>query len=293
VEQRARYFNVLAALPEATVVLIADLIETSPLPADPFDRLKARLVTAHQLTDVQKVEKLLSFPTMGQQKPFELLAEMLRFCPREENSVFFNCLFLQKLPRELQVLLSEADMADKRLLSERTDQIWAHNSHLHHYTFFLQLSPASLTATARWLLYSPPKAVRVVAGAAGFLATGGGGEQLVAVVSRGVVASRRQLLHRGSWPGSPPGCARATGDTATTPSVVLTLPTASGRETRLPGEARCCRRRVISTHSGRELWHTIFGGHWRQFQYSASPFAGGGVGPTFVRPGWSTHRVLG
>jgi hypothetical protein len=133
VEQRARYFNVLAALPESTVVLIADLIESSPLPDDPFDRLKARLVTAHQLTDMQKVEKLLSFPTMGQQKPSELLAEMLRFCPRgEENSVFFNCLFLQKLPRELRVLLSEADMADKRLLSERADQIWAHNSHLHH-----------------------------------------------------------------------------------------------------------------------------------------------------------------
>jgi hypothetical protein len=135
VEQRARYFNVLAALPEATVVLIADLIETFPLPADPFDRLKACLVTAHQLTDMQKVEKLLSLPTMGQQKPSELLAEMLRFCPRgEENSVFFNCLFLQKLPREMRVLLSEADMADKRLLSERADQIWAHNAHLHHDT---------------------------------------------------------------------------------------------------------------------------------------------------------------
>jgi hypothetical protein len=134
-EQRARYFNVLAALPEATVVLIADLIKTVPLPADPFDRLKARFVTAHQLTDMQKVEKLLSFPAMGQQKPSEQLAEMLQYCPRgEENSVFFNCLFLQKLPRELRILLSEADMADKRLLSERSDQIWAHNVQLHHNT---------------------------------------------------------------------------------------------------------------------------------------------------------------
>jgi hypothetical protein len=75
---------------------------------------------AHQLTDMQKVEKLLAFPVLGQQKPSELLAEMLRFCPRgEENSFFFNCLFLQKLPRELRVLLCKADMVDKRLLSER------------------------------------------------------------------------------------------------------------------------------------------------------------------------------
>ncbi len=83
------------------MVLTADLIKSSPLLEDPFDRLKARLVTVHQLTDMQKVEKLLSFPVMGQQKLSELLAEMLRFCPRgEENSVFFNCLLLQKLPRE-------------------------------------------------------------------------------------------------------------------------------------------------------------------------------------------------
>jgi hypothetical protein len=84
---------------------------------------------------MQKVEKLLSITVMGQQKQPELLAEMLRFCPRgEENSFFFNCLFLQKLPRELRVLLSEAYKADKRLLSEQADQIWAHNSHLHHDT---------------------------------------------------------------------------------------------------------------------------------------------------------------
>jgi hypothetical protein len=90
--QRAQYFNVLAALPETMVVLIADLVEMSPLPADPFDQLKGRLVTAHQLTDIQRVEKLLALPPLGKQKPSELLAEMVRICPRgEENSVFFNC----------------------------------------------------------------------------------------------------------------------------------------------------------------------------------------------------------
>jgi hypothetical protein len=42
---QAKYFNVLAALPESTVVLIVDLVETSPLPADPFEQLKGQLVT--------------------------------------------------------------------------------------------------------------------------------------------------------------------------------------------------------------------------------------------------------
>jgi hypothetical protein len=105
------------------------------LPEDPFDRLRARLLTAHQLTDIQRVEKLLALPPLGKQKPSELLAEMMRICPRgEEKSVFFNCHFLQKLPRELRVLLSEADMSDKRLLSARADQIWAHHVQLQHDT---------------------------------------------------------------------------------------------------------------------------------------------------------------
>ncbi len=105
------------------------------MPEDPFDRLRARLLTAHQLTDIQRVEKLLALPPLGKQKPSELLEEMMRICPRgEENSVFFNCHFLQKLPRELRVLLSEADMSDKRLLSARADQIWAHHVQLQHDT---------------------------------------------------------------------------------------------------------------------------------------------------------------
>jgi hypothetical protein len=72
-----------------------------------FNRLKSRLVNAHQLTNIQKVEKLLVLPAVGQQKPSELLAEMSRFCPRgEEYSVFFNCSFLQKLPRDLHIFFS-------------------------------------------------------------------------------------------------------------------------------------------------------------------------------------------
>jgi hypothetical protein len=54
--QRAQFFNVLAAQLESTTVLISDLVETRPPQEDPFVRLRARLLTAHQLTDIQKVE---------------------------------------------------------------------------------------------------------------------------------------------------------------------------------------------------------------------------------------------
>jgi hypothetical protein len=89
--QRACYFKLLASLPKAIVVLIADLIESSPLTADPFDPLKARLVTANQLTAIQRVEKLLKLQAMGLQKLSAYSPEMLRICPRgEESYVPFN-----------------------------------------------------------------------------------------------------------------------------------------------------------------------------------------------------------
>jgi hypothetical protein len=102
-DEESRYFNCLHALPETTVSLIADLVEADPLPANPYTELRHRLLAAHQLTD-QRVEQLFNLPPLGAQKPSELLAEMLRLCPRgQENNAFFNCFFLNKLPRELRI----------------------------------------------------------------------------------------------------------------------------------------------------------------------------------------------
>jgi hypothetical protein len=48
------------------------------------------------------------------------------------NNAFFNCLFLNKLPWELRILLSEADMADKQALGARADLFAAHNHKQAH-----------------------------------------------------------------------------------------------------------------------------------------------------------------
>jgi hypothetical protein len=132
-DEESRFFNCLYALPETKVSLIADLVEADPLPANPYTELRCRLLAAHQLTDIQRVEQLFNLPPLGAQKPSELLAEMLRLCPRgQENNAFFNCFYLNKLPRELRILLSEADMADKQALGARADLFAAHNSKQAH-----------------------------------------------------------------------------------------------------------------------------------------------------------------
>jgi hypothetical protein len=106
-----------------------ELLESTLLLPEQFDRLKVR-PSAHRRPEG---ERLLSAPAMGQQKPSELLAETMRICSGgEETSVFFHCLFLQKMPMSLRILLSEAGMADSQLFRRRADQIWAHQPSLHH-----------------------------------------------------------------------------------------------------------------------------------------------------------------
>ncbi len=151
-DEESQFFNCLHALPEATVSLIADLVEADPLPANPYTELRRRLLAAHQLTDIQRVEQLFNLPP---QKPSELLAEMMCLCPRgQENNAFFNCLFLNKLPRELRILLSESEMADKQALGTRAD-LFAPTTASRHTTWWRRWPPFLLQSKKerrpRWL----------------------------------------------------------------------------------------------------------------------------------------------
>ncbi len=65
-------------------------------------------------------------PALGGRKPTELMAAMLETCPRgEEKTNLFACIFLQRLPREIRVLLAKADHKDPKTLAMQADELWA------------------------------------------------------------------------------------------------------------------------------------------------------------------------
>jgi hypothetical protein len=65
-------------------------------------------------------------PALGSSKPSELMAAMLETCPRvEEKTNLFACIFLQRLPREIRVLLAKADHKDPKTLATQADELWA------------------------------------------------------------------------------------------------------------------------------------------------------------------------
>jgi hypothetical protein len=122
---------VVGCLPRASLRQVLDVIE-GPHATSPYTTLKQRLLSAHELTKFQRIEALFKMEALGGRKPSELLAQMLELCPRgEEKNPFFIFLFLQRLPRELRVLLGDKALEEPRDLADKADKLWALHSHQH------------------------------------------------------------------------------------------------------------------------------------------------------------------
>jgi hypothetical protein len=121
----ARYYHVLSSLPQDAVRLVRHVLHEDTGPAS-YDNLQTSLPASHSLSNYQKMEKMMKLPLLGDRKPSVMLAEMLEFCPAGESATaVFAYLFLQRLPREIRVLLSEDDPADMRAIADKADRLIA------------------------------------------------------------------------------------------------------------------------------------------------------------------------
>ncbi len=127
-----RFCLVAAALDKESLKKVVHLV-LAPHPYTPYLALKEALLVSHQLTDFQRVEMLLAMPPLGARRPSELLADMLEICPPgQQENIFFAGLFLQRLPREIRVLLTHEDHTDLRRLAAHADRLVAFSSSQPH-----------------------------------------------------------------------------------------------------------------------------------------------------------------
>jgi hypothetical protein len=125
VDPVSRYYHVLSSLPQEAVRLVRHVLHEDTGPAS-YDNLRTSLLASHSLSNYQKMEKMMKLPPLGDRKPSVMLAEMLEVCPAGESSTaVFAYLFLQRLPREIRVLLSEDDPADMRAITDKADRLIA------------------------------------------------------------------------------------------------------------------------------------------------------------------------
>jgi hypothetical protein len=105
-DELLKYCSVVATLPHDVLRQVDDLLDVNKL-VQPYVQVKERLMSLHELTPVQRAEKVMQMPDLGGQKPSQLLTAMLEWCPRgEEGSPFFMAAFLRRLPNELRVLVA-------------------------------------------------------------------------------------------------------------------------------------------------------------------------------------------
>jgi len=256
-----RYCHVVAAIPHESICLVADIVEGEPSET-PYDDIKQQRVASHQLSDFQKAERLFQMPALGSRKPLELMAAMLETCPRgEEKTNLFACIFLQRLPREIQILLAKADHKDPKTLATQADKLWA--------------STTTATAAAAWRpckriqtrISWPPSpetggvAAVPPAGRPAAAGEAGAAKQLPGCQSR-------RLPRRPGWP---PASASSTGDMER-PPIPVSSP-AAGREMAVPGATKRGRPRRATPPQRQLNGPPFFGRHRRLLQYLSSPFS--------------------
>ena len=200
-----------------------DLVETPPL-VDPYTTLKGRLVLAHQLTPVQKAIKCLQVAASSSQRPSDVLALLLEFCPPgEEPTALFRGAFTMQLPVAIQAHLAGTELTDIKELAQMTGCgcVMAPCQWPPWRSFSLKT-----TATMWWPPFQPRSSSSINREAT-------------------LRASRAPRADRASkWPAAMLGRASLsagfTRGMARRPSSALTRTAVPGRETRWPGGGGRC-----------------------------------------------------
>ena len=123
--------HVLEKLPGDIVTSIrAVLLSISPSTEDPYDRIKARLVTDFAPSVWQRAENILNHPALGDRRPSVMMAAMLAELPEGESpGILFQALFLRCLPSDIKRPLCAKNFASPCDMAEYADRLWDGRTH--------------------------------------------------------------------------------------------------------------------------------------------------------------------
>lgn len=114
-------YNILVSNMESSVLnQVSDIIANPPL-IDMYETLKARLLECYSDSEQSRLKKLLNNLSIGNRKPSHLLREMRELAGNDFGNSAIKSLWLQRLPPQMQAILSISDdnldklasMADK------------------------------------------------------------------------------------------------------------------------------------------------------------------------------------
>lgn len=115
-----KYNHLIASIDPETLSTVSDILFTPPA-TDKYETLKTRLIAEFSASETEQIRRLISGLHLGDEKPTHLLRKMRELGGKGITDDFLKTLWLQRLPPEIQAILSIssesldnlATMADK------------------------------------------------------------------------------------------------------------------------------------------------------------------------------------
>lgn len=118
----SKYYAVVSALDCNTLQQVADLLESPPV-ADKYKTLKTALISTYADSHERQLQKLLNEAELGDQKPSHLLRHMKSLANNQIMDDALKTLWLQRLPNQVQLILSASQGVDIAKMAEIADKI--------------------------------------------------------------------------------------------------------------------------------------------------------------------------
>lgn len=109
--EETKYRKVMQALPLETIDKLNAFLKTNPLlSANPYTRIKAELLDRYRKTTTEQLNELFDSLVLGDQKPSDLLSEMMRKAGVNVSSAFLEPIWLRALPDYVSAVVSALDV---------------------------------------------------------------------------------------------------------------------------------------------------------------------------------------
>ena len=124
VAQWEKFYKAISKLPQNIAIEVEDIIHNPP-EEEPYDALKAAVISRTSISAQKKLQLLLNNEHLGDRKPTQLLRSMRSLAGPCNNDSLLQHIFVQRLPQEVQPILAVLDLNETGLdkLAEMADKI--------------------------------------------------------------------------------------------------------------------------------------------------------------------------
>lgn len=117
-----KYFHIISVLDIDTLQHVSDLVANPPN-SDKYETLKKNLIERCSDSQERQIKKLIGEIELNDKKPSQLLREMRVLAKNFVSDTILQTLWLQRLPTNIQVVLSASSGLDLTKMSEIADKV--------------------------------------------------------------------------------------------------------------------------------------------------------------------------